>query len=62
MSQSLKAIFAVPAVVGVATAVGLVSALVGDGLWDAVSWVTLGFAVVPALWYSVPPGPRRPEP
>jgi hypothetical protein len=31
-----------PSVLGVAGLVGLVSALVGDGIWDLVSWLTLG--------------------
>ena len=61
MSQSLKQIFAIPAVVGLATVVGLISALVGDGMWDALSWVTLGLATAPALWYSMRRGPRQPQ-
>lgn len=40
--MSLVRIFAVPAVLGLLAAVGLVSALVGDGLFDAVSWICLG--------------------
>jgi len=39
--------FAAPAWIGAASIVGLVSALVGDGAFDAVSWVV--FAALLAL-------------
>ncbi len=32
--------------------VGLVSALVADGVWDALSWLTLGLPVVVCAWYA----------
>ena len=35
--QTNVQIFAVPLVLGVLSVVGLISALVGDGLWDGVS-------------------------
>jgi hypothetical protein len=41
-----------PIVLGVLTAVGLLSALLGDGAWDYVSAVTLGIPVLAAGWYS----------
>jgi hypothetical protein len=44
--QTLGQIFAGPILVGVLSTLGLVSALVGDGFWDGVSWVTL---LVPIL-------------
>lgn len=34
-------VFRVPLVLGLLTGVGLVSALVGDGAWDVLSWVTI---------------------
>jgi hypothetical protein len=34
-------LFAVPIVVGVLSIVGLVAALLGDGWWDVVSWLSL---------------------
>lgn len=34
-------IFGWPLIVGVLSAAGLLAALVGDGLWDVVSWATL---------------------
>lgn len=39
-----------PLVLGVLTALGLMSALLGDGLWDAVSWVALAVPVAVCLW------------
>ncbi len=34
---------------------GLLSALLGDGWWDVMSWGTLGYAVVVILWYVLKP-------
>ncbi len=38
-------VFAWPIAIGSASLVGLVSALVGDGAYDALSWLLLGGAV-----------------
>ncbi|UGY20054.1 hypothetical protein [Bradyrhizobium septentrionale] len=48
--RSLTQIFAAPLVIAIVSTVGLISALVGDGVWDAVSWVGLG---LPVLLYLV---------
>lgn len=37
---------------GVLTTVGLISALLGDGVWDALSAVTLGIPVAACAWYG----------
>ena len=34
-----------PIAIGVASTIGLVSALVGDGPWDLLSWIALGVPV-----------------
>jgi len=47
--QSLRQIFLAPLVVGLLSTVGLVSALVGDGVWDGVSWLAL---LLPILLYT----------
>lgn len=39
-------LFRWPLVMGLANAIGLVAALVGDGFYDLVSWGTLGLTVV----------------
>jgi hypothetical protein len=46
--RTIAQIFAVPLLVAVVSSVGLVSALVGDGWWDVLSWLTLG---LPLLLY-----------
>ena len=48
--QSLTAIFAIPLVVGVLSLFGLVAALIGDGVWDVVGWVTIGICLVVLVW------------
>lgn len=42
-------VFRVPAFLAVVSAVGLVAALVGDGVFDLLSWVALGIPVVVIL-------------
>ena len=56
--RSLNQIFAVPLVIAIVSTVGLISALVGDGWWDAVSWVALG---LPVLLYLLFIWQRRPN-
>ncbi len=53
---ALGRIFAAPLLLAVMSAVGLVAALVGDGIWDAASWAMLGAPVAASLWYGW--GPR----
>jgi hypothetical protein len=38
-----------PVAIGALCAAGLFSALLGDGLWDAVSWLGLGIPSIVAL-------------
>lgn len=62
--RSLWQVFALPVAFGVLSAVGLVAALLGDGVWDAVSWLTLGAAVAACAhhglpWRRRPAGARR---
>ena len=47
--QSKRKIFAAPAVVGVLSAIGLTAALLGDDVWDGLSWITL---LVPIMLYA----------
>jgi hypothetical protein len=39
--RSIAQIFLCPAIIALIVAFGLVSALLGDGVWDAASWVAL---------------------
>lgn len=50
MTRSLWMILRWPLLIAMVSIVGLVSALVGDGWWDMLSWATLG---VPALGFSL---------
>jgi hypothetical protein len=43
--QTIRQIFAWPAVVAALSTVGLLSALLGDGIWDGVSWIVLAIPV-----------------
>lgn len=50
--MSLWRIFRIPLLLAAVSLVGLVSALLGDGLWDALSWaaLTLPLAVIAWFW------------
>jgi hypothetical protein len=48
--QSLREIFFVPVVVAIITCGGLLAALLGDGIWDAASWVTLSVPLAVVVW------------
>lgn len=47
-------IWSAPVALGIISAVGLVSALLADGLWDVLSWIALASPVVVCvrgLWW-----------
>ena len=48
--QTVRQIFTWPVVVAILSVVGLLSALLGDGIWDGVSWAVL--AVPVALYFG----------
>jgi hypothetical protein len=50
--RPLRTVFAWPIALCVTTAVGLACALIGDGVWDAISWILLVTPVAVALWYG----------
>jgi hypothetical protein len=43
-------VFATPTVIALLTAAGLFAALLGDGVWDGLSWGGLGIPAVIGLW------------
>lgn len=47
---SLQAIFAIPLVVAILSLIGLVGALLGDGVWDWIGWLGLGACVAVTIW------------
>ena len=59
MIRSRAQVWGVPVLLAVLTVVGLVSALLGDGVWDLVSTVTLGAPVAVGAWYSLRRKPAR---
>lgn len=55
MNHSLWMVFRWPLLIAVLSIIGLVSALVGDGVWDALSWASLGLPAVGfSLWCLLP--------
>ena len=47
---SYRTVFAVPLAIAAVSAVGLLSALTGDGWRDVVSWVGLASPVLAVIW------------
>jgi hypothetical protein len=44
-------VFGVPISLGLFSAVGLLSALLGDDIWDAMSWLALGVPCALMAWF-----------
>lgn len=57
--KPVRAIFAMPALLAAMTALALVAGLVGDGLWDLVSWAGLAVPVL-AAWPAITPRKKAP--
>ena len=53
MSRTPMQIWGAPLVIGILTTIGLISALLGDGIWDALSAVTLGVPCLLGAWYCL---------
>ena len=49
--QSLSTIYRIPLMIAVLSAVGLTSALLGDGMWDVLSWLALAVPVALAAMH-----------
>jgi hypothetical protein len=47
---TLRAIFVIPTAIAAVSVIGLVSALTGDGLRDALSWAALAVPVAAVVW------------
>ncbi|MCS3414884.1 hypothetical protein M2399_004092 [Pseudomonas sp. BIGb0450] len=48
--SSFWKVFGIPLAIGLLSAAGLFAALLGDGLWDSLSWVGLGIPAVIGIW------------
>lgn len=44
-------IWGMPILLGILSSVGLISALMEDGIWDGLSWLTLGIPLVLIGWF-----------
>ncbi|UVW27266.1 hypothetical protein [Massilia sp. H6] len=59
MIRTRAQIWRMPLLLAVLTAIGLVAALLGDGVWDLVSAVTLGAPVAVGAWHGLRRAPAR---
>jgi hypothetical protein len=48
-------IFAIPIIMGLLSGIGLVTALVGDDIWDWLSWATLGIPILVIAYFIIRP-------
>jgi hypothetical protein len=55
----LAQIFAIPAAIACISTIGLITALLGDGLWDAIGWFGLGVPIAVAGWCLLRQSTRR---
>ena len=46
------AVWGWPVALALLTALGLLSALLGDGAWDAASWIALGIPTGVCAWFG----------
>lgn len=53
MNSPFMRMWGAPILLAILTAVGLISALLGDGVWDHVSAVALGIPVVLCVWFGL---------
>lgn len=50
MTARFRRLWRAPLLLALLTAGGLCSALFGDGIWDALSWLALAIPVIVAAW------------
>jgi hypothetical protein len=51
MQSKFWKVWLIPVLIGIVSAVGLISALTDDGIYDMLSWVLLGIPVVVMFWF-----------
>lgn len=51
MARFLR-VFGPPVLLAVISAIGLLSALLGNDIWDVLSWIALGTPVAVVAWYG----------
>ena len=50
LANARRDVWTIPILLGLLTAIGLTSALLGDGIWDVVSWCALALPLVAGAW------------
>jgi hypothetical protein len=50
--QSIGEMGLIPLIIAAVSCAGLITALVGDDIWDVLSWMTLSVPVAVAIWYA----------
>ena len=53
MNPSFLRLWGAAILIGIATVIGLLCALFGEGIWDLISAVALGVPVLVGGWYSL---------
>ena len=53
MSGPFMRLWGAPILFSILTTIGLISALLGDGVWDVVSALALGVPVAACAWYGL---------
>lgn len=53
--KSLTQIFVIPTAIACVSAIGLIAALIGDGVWDAIGWLGLGVPLGVIGWCALRP-------
>ena len=53
MNSPFMRMWGAPILLAILTTVGLISALLGDGVWDHVSALALGIPVALCLWFGL---------
>ncbi len=54
---SSSRIWGMPIAIGIVSTIGLLSAILGDGIWDGLSWIALTIPIAVSLWYIVRSSP-----
>lgn len=57
-SLNNRQIWAIPIILGLSSAAGLMAALLGDGLYDLVSWLALALPIVVVSYFVASPQNR----
>lgn len=51
MKSTFRKVWEIPVIIGIFSLIGLLTALVGDGLYDLLSWILLGIPVLIIIWF-----------